>query len=98
MNNIIAKVKEVRELISDPNHWCQDSHYLNEKGEACDMANAVSFCLVGAISKVGDTNGHVYNALKSKLARDLSPFNDSHSHQEVLAFLDSVIDEADQHP
>lgn len=55
-----------------------------------------SFCMMAAISAVLEPNDAIYSAvqiLNKYTSQSIAGFNDTHTHAEVLAFLDRAIEE-----
>jgi hypothetical protein len=100
MNNEQLKktAVQVRELIADPDHWTRDFCAVDKDGNRALIfgSEAVGWCLMGAIAKVCDNRDLILTDfekyLYSKIA-SISTFNDLHSHEEILSFLDEVIEE-----
>jgi hypothetical protein len=82
-------MKQVRELLSDPNRWTKHYYARRADGKETDplSPDAVSFCLLGACAKLGVDSTPLYDNLNVGVAE----FNDKVTHEQVLAFLDEVI-------
>jgi hypothetical protein len=89
-----------RKKIRFRKHWVQGDYARGKSGRSVEPAGqaAVCFCLAGAVLAVpyGDRGGAI-ERLRTR-ARELyrvppERFNDTHSHKEVLGFLDTVISE-----
>ena len=91
-----------RSLIANPESWTQGVYARDEKGKQTGVwdANAVCLCSIGAIAKAA--NSHLANPIphpvKSVLEKcgiknciDLVSFNDSHTHEQVIALFDRAI-------
>jgi len=96
MSNRLELLKKVREQLSDPKCWTRHAIARDKDDRALEFGDdprAVCWCLVGAFEKVG---GHIHS-FSSMLAYlregvgTLGPWNDTHSHAEVLALLDRKI-------
>ena len=101
MNSAVEILKAARELISDPAHWTQGSEARDEKGDPvlARSKGARCFCAVGAlISASGKAPWkRPLEALRSELPKPIfyvSDFNDTGSHEEVLALFDRAIERA----
>lgn len=102
MKKAVEILERLRELLSDPNRWCQGSSALNKDGKSCWGASseACKWCLMGGLSKVSvmsnglTTEARVVacQALEGIVSTGLAKFNDSHSHQEVLELIDRGIE------
>ncbi len=96
--NTLEILKAARELIAQPEHWTTEGCARDKNGLTTDclLPEAFSFCSFGAVYRV--TGGD--NALLDKAERvldrhmngNLVPFNDRHSHSEVLAAWDKAIE------
>lgn len=96
-------VRRARNLISDPEHWCQGSWAKDKNGSNlrfCDD-DAVSFCAAGALGRAGSEAGcdtflphEIYDTLDRVIGRggSLTAFNDDHTHAEVIALFDQTIE------
>lgn len=98
---------KTREIILDPIHWTQKYFARNSDGEFVEplQGGAVCWCLSGALCKsIREYN--VFNAAFDFLSHKLNPnynphvdlnpivvFNDTHTHQEIINFLDESINE-----
>lgn len=94
---------KVRELLSDPTHWCKDAWARDATGVAVgeELPEACSFCISGAINVVALKNGINSDATRRHLRWFLDPkwqgsfwnFNDSPltTHEQVLELLDKAI-------
>lgn len=58
MTELVDDIIAVRQLLSDPNRWCQRTMAANAKGRGTlfDQPEAVRWCLLGAICKVTYTD------------------------------------------
>lgn len=95
MSQLKQDLIAVRELLSDPNRWCQRSMECNRKG-------VIAYCLTGAMSQIGIDDIFGYErrramnvAFKKHNGLDYTiPFwNDApeRTHAEVIAALDVTI-------
>jgi hypothetical protein len=98
-------VKEVRELLSDPNRWTKYVLARKKNGEysSWDKPEAYSFCLIGACDYVAAkryaSSGQILARIHRKLFEktgdsSIARFNDNATHEQVLALLDEVTNEA----
>ena len=82
----------VRELLADPARWTQEVVARTSLGEEVDARDpeAVCWCLYGACKKVG---GAYFTDIVSNAVPGISigMFNDTSTHEEVLAFLNQEI-------
>lgn len=103
----LETLTKVRELLSDPDRWCQGLRARNKDGLPVepDGRTAVSWCLSGAIQRVSATSYLGFDAIsaideifdaRSVLDEiiyvSLEEYNDTHTHTEVLALLDEAIE------
>ena len=95
---------KARSLIEKPENWLQGSFSCDAEGNHCFATeeNAVCFCSLGAVERaINETivdygcGADVYAAarelLQVKMGTSAIKFNDSHTHQEVLAKFDEAI-------
>jgi len=86
-------IQPIYDLIKDPDHWCQGTLGRDKDNQQICIGHACKFCLVGAVYKVyrhdEDTKAEVLSLI-NKYGVSPSEFNDSHSHAEVLALLESL--------
>lgn len=102
MTQLLEDLKAVRELLTPPGRWTQGSSARDEDGiEVADNSPyAVKFCLYGAAERiVYGSAARWANILRSLKELESYPahFNDTHSHSEVLALLDRVIEKEAAH-
>ena len=84
---------KVHELLSDPSKWTKGVMARSSDGDVVDPGSvlATCFCLLGAIAvcypgNEGDAKRKLYCGLaKRNLLNSISNFNDTHTHEEVLA-------------
>ena len=97
--NVKEVLMRARELIAWEENWCQGVAARDKNGREVEPMSelANSWCAVGAIRKVCVDRGvapyDIVAALKKELGYGytLPGFNDSHSHDEVLAVFDRAI-------
>lgn len=97
----------VRELISDPKRWTQGVYARRIKDDPIfhhsvtpQSKDATCWCMLGAVIKVCSSDSVSFETDVTKTIESLMPtqfggiakFNDSHTHAEVLALLDSTIE------
>ncbi len=104
--NTIELLTSARNLIADPEHWTQRAFardgFGNSIGPTAD--SACSWCSLGALTK---SFGNIWwpeshcEPLEQAIGQlhpdnlmSLADFNDSHTHQEVLAVFDKAIENA----
>jgi tRNA(Ile2) C34 agmatinyltransferase TiaS len=100
-------IKGVRRLLDNPRSWVQGVSALDSRDGACSgwSTEAVSWCLGGALNKVGleligcgragpFVNWHIRNTRGTALVA----FNDAphRRHEDILALLDELIKEYDK--
>lgn len=99
--NYLELLKAGREIISNPDNWCQDGIAFAENSvlpiSACD-SKAVSWCSVGALYKANGRDSvdndlmQAYCALEAMTPGGSIPkYNDTYTHEEVLALWDRTI-------
>lgn len=93
--NTLDKLRKVRAVIEQPEHWCQGNYAVSKYGtEAPPQAeDAVKWCLLGAQLRVDvDCIPALVKTLKAnKCVDSIAAYNDSHTHAEVLSLLDKAI-------
>ena len=103
-------LRATRARIANPDNWTKDGLARNEAGEPVhpEASDACQWCLLGAERSITDSipdrieaNDYIYRALRENVGADLrfmmlSEFNDTRSHEEVLAVLDRAIVLAEQ--
>jgi hypothetical protein len=103
MKTALEVLTDARALISDPKHWAQGWFARDMLGGAVDARSpsAECFCALGALGRAMgrhfmDVTGHpAVEILRSVLPiQDISRFNDTHSHGEILDAFDRAIDAA----
>jgi len=82
--------------IADEKNWTRGTYARDALGQPISPAcsTAVCFCSVGAISSVADRHDVFNEALKAlhaAMGRDAFAYNDTHTHEEVLAAFDRAI-------
>ena len=97
----LQTLKAARDLISDPARWTQGWFAKNERGlnVSEDHPDACCWCVLGAMKRVSSSSIGFHQAAAILRNRsmfrlfDLSEFNDTHTHAEVLALFDAAIAE-----
>ena len=94
---------QIRSLLSDPVRWSKGAPARNAQGYSIGAQDptATCYCVVGATYKVaqGKVDGTVYLAAIEKLrqtqdvALAIGLYNDSLTHQQLLAWIDRAIKE-----
>ena len=102
MSSAYETLLKAKGLISTPRSWCQHNFAVRANGQDTSAydAEAVAWCALGAISKVRsnmDTPVDTYLAMAAS-PMSVSVFNDSHTHEEVLAMFDRAIELACGYP
>lgn len=92
----LFKYKTIRGLLTDKARWTKGSCALDKQGEVCWIKSdeATCFCLFGALSRVYDKDAYaeVYNKINDHIRKttefnSMPDFNDSSTHEEVLALV-----------
>lgn len=96
MNTVEILIK-AKELIQDPANWMQGDYTEERDGHTC-------YCALGAIGTVikADNWTEVHDGQPAKLLRQVvgddipanhtfAPYNDSHTHSEVMEAFDKAI-------
>lgn len=96
-------LEKARALITDPKHWTRGKFARDTCGSSVsvDSSTATCFCTVGAVYRVSAsvTVGHheALDLLANELdqlgrpSRSIPTFNDSSTHEQVLALFDRAI-------
>lgn len=106
MSNPVAQVlRNAADLLDAPGRWTQGNYAVNATGEGVDYDGdeACSFCVMGAIARVGkghpfDVLRKVDNALRERTPdRRIALWNDDpkRKQSEVVALLRQVAEEID---
>lgn len=100
MNTVKELLIEARKLIEKPENWTQGTFARdkNQKEVGSWESGAVCFCTIGALKHAfqegvgGDIYYEAYDALYNSIDRmNVPKYNDSHTHEEVLAMFDRAI-------
>jgi hypothetical protein len=103
MSDAVEVLRAVRELLAESEAWCQGAWARDGRGRpvGSTRANAVAWCLVGALAKVRDPSSRGRKRLVEMLDEmldemfpvSLPAWNDApgRTHAEVLALLDAAI-------
>lgn len=87
-------------IITDPSKWTQGYYGRTDDGEIieADRPEAVCFCSIGALHRVGQFNWHSEQTDPAEVylngATDnnwIVDFNDTHTHEEVMQVWDKAI-------
>ena len=97
--DMLKIIKDARNLIAKPENWTQGVCARDIDGNeiGIDSPRAVCWCSLGALEKVGeDVAGVEWYVLLHFLEKEIgfghvATFNDSHTHEEVLAMFDKAI-------
>lgn len=98
MKTDLEVLQKARQVISNPANWTQRTSAVNALGEMVGVKSteACAWCAVGAVYKAMDAySGTVWNPLEGALPAGyniVSEYNDTHSHEEVLALFDRAIE------
>lgn len=100
----LVVLKKARELITPPEKWTTEDYGKDLRGmpiSGCNFALCVQegtvscFCSLGAIRAAGgffSDNNEVTDVLESIVGEwEVDTFNDTHTHEEVLALFDQGI-------
>lgn len=94
----IEILKSARKLIEKPENWTQRAHARDYWGISVPSYSpfADCFCAVGAVQRVTDAqrycgSSEALDALSREAGGHVPTFNDTHSHEEVLALFDTAI-------
>lgn len=95
-NSTASIIREARQLITPPEAWTQGLFCRDKDGTSAKIFSdeAACFCLLGALRRItiGDFKSY-YTAketVEQQGASNASVFNDTHTHEEVLALLDKA--------
>lgn len=101
MNEVAKLLTAAKKLIEKPEHWTKGWFAKDERGTDtnCYSPSAVRFCSWGALRRAGcETLTQATEQLRLAMDIDIPPdgeviacFNDSHTHEEVLAAFDRAI-------
>lgn len=100
MKTVAETLTNLKNLIGDPSRWTTGACARDEYGHEVDIDSprAVSFCLLGGMAKVveknddGDEYGQAISQIQSIVGMfGISVYNDSHTHAENMALLDTAI-------
>lgn len=104
----IEILKRAKALISYPPNWTIGAIARDHKGDVVGIndANAVSFCAIGALSKVCADAGIFYECFEPALeildsvtyCKACSVWNDSQGHQATLYMFDQAIAKLEKRP
>lgn len=97
-------LQKARDLLTDREHWAQDWFAYDNSGLFVDPTDegATCWCSIGAICKVEGITNH--NASKALFRLNgvlkvhfnwwssVADYNDTHTHEEVLAVFDKAIE------
>lgn len=99
-NVIVEKLQQVREIIFNEQQWTQHSLARNaeRKKTLPTDPEATCYCLIGAIVKVSHPDVDLERRLIECIhinsdfkVGNLSLYNDSHTHSEIISLLDITI-------
>lgn len=84
-----------RELISAPERLARGQYARDINGEGCssDDENAVCFCSIGAIHRVGG-DWDEKRFLRAEMDGTIIDFHETHTHAEILSAFDRAIESA----
>lgn len=99
---LLQTLRDTRAIIADPEHWTQGQYAVDQSGHYAPLHSgaAHAFCLLGAFARAegrADDSPASDNLIelyrRFRLGRVSSPaiFNDTSTHDQVLAKLDEII-------
>lgn len=100
----VETLRAARELIADPERWCQEVAARGKSGRPVDPTGraAVAWCAIGACRRIARRDADFVAAFdrlgRAAFAVDVAHpgvFNDTHDHAEVMAMFDRAIREAE---
>lgn len=101
MNNVKQLLMSAKALIQDPNNWTQHVLARDGRNNLVSIASddACKYCAEGAAMKVtAHSEGHIWEQVRYALyialplsAGSVVAYNDTHTHEEVLALFDRAI-------
>lgn len=102
MTQVVKLLQDARNLISKPENWTQAdfAKKVDGSGTYSHSDDAVCWCSLGALTKVSppvedsQTKKHAKLLLRKTMNKPITIFNDSHTHEEVLAAWDKAIEAA----
>jgi len=99
-------LREMRKLIEKPENWCQGEYARDANGNRVHDGSgaATRWCALGSYWKVRYSHPEFETTPLNLLAKaatqrgvqGVADFNDSHTHEEVLALFDEAIAEAEK--
>lgn len=96
LNPVRETLIKAKALITDPKNWTQGAYARTGDGVPVPLSHsaAVCFCSMGAIRRISGELGAPYQALKREIGPSdmVCEYNDSHTHEEVLALFDKAIE------
>jgi hypothetical protein len=101
---ILTILRSVRTLLARRTAWTKYTSARDSNGDSVSVssADAVCWCLGGALDRCGDSIvalGSVTNFLSARLGvLRIGEWNDTHAHVEMLAMLDETIAELEASP
>jgi hypothetical protein len=96
MRPVLDLLTRAQDLIRDPAHWHQGWFAVDADGRECpsDSKQAVCFCSIGAMARAKPET-HQLTQLARKylqeaigLEQSIVDFNDTHTHDQVMAMWD----------
>ena len=92
------KLREARDLISDPERWCQECYARDKNGAPVlyESLAAVRWCALGACEKVGADVRILWRAAERMKGFDPADINDSTNHPTVMKMFDLAIELAEK--
>jgi hypothetical protein len=97
---VLETLRAARAQITERENWTQGCMARDRDGNVCSphSADAYSFCAFGAIvvavggyDAAKSARERLWHKLSKMEERCLSIYNDSHTHEEVLALFDAAI-------
>ena len=103
--NTVEILKAAKQKIIDPSNWMQGYYArdINGSERVGNEPGAVCFCSIGAIEAVTGIfhhgkgwNNKPVDLLQEAAGMQIANYNDSHTHEEVLAVFDKAIAAAEK--
>lgn len=108
MHPIKKIITDAYNIIKNPNKWCQDFYFLDDRGLACERDNADKYCALGAVQAVSAEDemiccarGLLQNVtlelFPGYLIQCLNDYGEKHkAHQDVLTVFEHILTLSDE--